>query len=271
MYHVMPGPDGVHGIFIGRNFKKRDTVPPGDYDLRRAIAQSSNAYFISLGLRPGVFQKVIELADQLHLGERIGLGLMQEFRGDFPSPERLRSDGDKANVCIGGGEMSVTPCQVAVLISAIANGGKVLQPRLIDRLESQDPIAPETTIVSPKGETRGQLNVSKSSFDILRKAMLSETEDEHGTGRRVADCGFRVCGKTGTAERNERANDSRKKNTTWFASFAPYESPRYAVVVAVENGISGGQSCVPIARDVYVALKAIDAEYSSKNLNLVKR
>jgi penicillin-binding protein 2 len=196
---------------------------------------------------------------------------MQEFRGDFPPPERLRNDGDKANVCIGGGEFSVTPCQVAVLISAIANGGKVLQPRLIDRLESQDPIIPETTIVSPKGEVRGQLNVSKRSFDILRDAMLSETESPEGTGKRVLNCGFRVCGKTGTAERNERGPDGRKKNTTWFASFAPYESPRYAVVVAVENGIGGGASCAPIAHDVYVALKEIDAEYTSKNSNVVKR
>lgn len=267
IYHVMPNPqDGSHGIYIGKNFKVRDTVHPGDYNLRRAISQSSNAYFVSLGLRPGVFQKVIELAEQLHFGERIGLGLMQEFRGDFPPPERLRNDGDKANVCIGGGEMSVTPCQVAVLISAIANGGKVLNPRVIDRLESQDPIAPETTVVSPKGESRGQLSVSKRSFEILRDAMLDETESEEGTGKRVVGCGFRVCGKTGTAERNERTPEGRKKNTTWFASFAPYESPRYAVVVAVENGVSGGSSCVPIARDVYIALKQIDAEYTSRNL-----
>jgi cell division protein FtsI/penicillin-binding protein 2 len=272
IYHVVPGPDGVHGIYIGRGFKVRDTVHAGDYTLRRAISQSSNAYFVSLGLRPGVFDKVIELAEELHFGQKLGLGLMQEYRGIFPPREKLRNDGDKANVCIGGGELSITPCQVAVLISAIANGGKVLQPRLIDRLESQDPLAPETTIIAPKGETRGQLNVSKRSFEILREAMLDETESDEGTGKRVVGCGFRVCGKTGTAERNERIpGENRKKNTTWFASFAPYESPRYAVVVAVENGISGGTSCVPIARDVYLALKAIDAEYTSKNLNVVKR
>src|SRR5207248_10534783 len=82
--------------------------------------------------------------------------------------------------------------------------------------------------------------------------MLAETEDEvEGTGRPARVPGIRICGKTGTAERTE---GGAKRNTTWFISFAPYEHPKYAVVVAVEDGASGGGTCAPIAKKIYEAI-----------------
>lgn len=266
-YRVQENPNhpGRGIVYVGNN-SWRDTVSPGDYDLRRAIAKSSNAYFIALGLRPGVFDRVVELGKRLHLGERFdtnSLPLRQEAAGHFPSAQRVSKqdwrDGHTANICIGQGEMDVTPVQVAVMISAIANGGTVLKPRLVDRLEPQNPASIEPAALYPTAQIRDRLGVSKRSLDILRDAMLSETEDPDGTGRYVLGCGYRVCGKTGTAELQTLREDGQKKNTTWFASFAPYESPRYAVIVMVENGISGGTTCVPIAKDVYLALKSFEA------------
>ena len=244
-YHVAPNPSkptaGI--IYVGKQ-AFRDTVSPGDYDLRRAIAKSSNSYFIALGLRPGVFEHVIELGRRLHLGERFdtdSVPLRQQAAGNFPSAKNIASrewrDGDTASVCIGQGRMDVTPLQVAVMISAIANGGAVLKPRLVDRLEPHHPASLEPAVVYPRAQVRDQLGVSKRNLDILRDAMLSETESEEGTGRHVRVEGLRICGKTGTAELETIDPESgRKKNTTWFASFAPYETPRYAVVVMVENG-----------------------------------
>lgn len=260
-----PGHAGRGYIDVGRQ-RFRDTAPPGPYNLRRAIARSSNAYFIDLGLRPGVFEHVVELGRRLHLGERFPAGvvpLRQEAKGNFPTAERVRRkdwrDGHTANVCIGQGEMDVTPLQVAVMISALANGGNVLLPRLVDRFVPNDPTGLTPPNITPRGQVRGQLGVSKNSFRILHEAMLAETEDQtEGTGIRVQGSGFRVCGKTGTAELDTVRADGKKKNTTWFGSFAPYESPRYAVVVMVEDGASGGSTCAPIAKDVYIALKAFE-------------
>jgi penicillin-binding protein 2 len=114
---------------------------------------------------------------------------------------------------------------------------------------------------------RDRLGVSKRSLQTLHLAMLAETEDQtEGTGRFVQGCGFRVCGKTGTAERDDPRPDGVKRNTTWFASFAPYEAPRYAVVVMVEDGQSGGTSCVPIAREIYVALKGYETRHPPTTL-----
>jgi penicillin-binding protein 2 len=159
-----------------------------------------------------------------------------------------------------------------VLTSALANGGLVLTPRLIDRLLPNDPADLAPAIIMPRGQIRSRLGVSKRSLDILREAMLAETEDPiDGTGRGVQGCGFRVCGKTGTAELDVLRPDGHKKNTTWFASFAPYESPRYAVVVMVEDGASGGTTCTPIAKDVYLALGAFEKRATAATLTAATR
>jgi len=147
----------------------------------------------------------------------------------------------------------------------------VLVPRLIDRLVPHDPTGITPAIVTPRGQIRDRLGVSKRSLDILREAMLAETEDMvDGTGTRVQGCGFRVCGKTGTAELDLLRPDGHKKNTTWFASFAPYESPRYAVVVMVEDGVGGGATCAPIAKDVYLGLKAFESRSATNTLARIR-
>ena len=155
--------------------------------------------------------------------------------------------------------MAVTPLQVAVLLAAIANDGKVLKPRLVDRIEPLDPASTEATVVFPKGVVRDELGVKPRNLEILREAMLADVE-ERGTGAKAAVPGLSICGKTGTAQ----VMDTHGKiigNTTWFASFAPFEKPRYAVVVMLEievNAGTGGSTCAPIAGNIYRAL--LDSE-----------
>lgn len=258
------------GIYYVGRTPIRDTAPPGKYDLSRALVRSSNSYFVAAGLRPGVFERVVELGARLHLGERIGLPLNQETAGNFPSITNQRDwvPQFKAHICIGQGRMDVTPMQMAVMTCALANGGKVLKPRLVDRLESQDFAGIEPPEVFPKGVVRDHLGVSRRNLDIVRDAMLAETEDvaDHATGQKVRVEGLRICGKTGTAEREERRADGQKKNTVWFISYAPYERPQYAVVVMVEDGQSGGNTCAPIARDVYLALQQMNRTGTANSL-----
>jgi penicillin-binding protein 2 len=257
-------------IYVGRTREPvDDTAPPGKYTLRRAIVRSSNAYFVEVGLRPGVFERVIELGRRLHLGDRFGtnaLPLLQDAPGHFPTAERIRRNwnpGNTAHICIGQGMMDVTPLQMAVMTSALANGGKVLWPRLVSRIEPPDPTSLEQPVVTPPGRVREELGVSANNLRIVRDAMLAETEDPEGTGRAAAVPGLRVCGKTGTAERIERG---QKLNTVWFASYAPADQPRYAVVVMAENGQSGGATCAPVAHDVYTALLQMEARRSGASL-----
>jgi penicillin-binding protein 2 len=261
----------------------KDTVEPGQYDFKRALKRSSNTYFITCGLRIGP-EPIVRLGQLLHLGERTGFAqTRQEVSGSFPSLRRLRSgwtDGNTGNMCIGQDPVWVTPLQVAVLASAIANGGKVLTPRLVDRIESSDPFSRTPPEVLPGGVVRGELGVSERTLSILHEAMLADTEDSDGTGRHVRDHaalpGLRICGKTGTAQVQNEYN-KKTGQTVWFTSFAPYcppgssEKPRYAVVVMVEGGGSGGDTCAPVAGRVYAALMDRDRTNSRKVGALAKR
>jgi len=243
----------------------KDTAPPGDYDLRRAIIRSSNTYFITVGLRTGI-EKIVRLARKFHFGEDMDLPTRQEVKGVFPTLGQVERsdwrDGDSANIYFGQGEMAVTPMQMVVAYSAIANGGKVIRPRLIERIEPQDPASGETATNFPSGIVLDDIGVKPRSLNILRAAMLAETEDTEGTGYPAFHQGdsslkLRVCGKTGTAQVQDSANRLTGHNY-WFASFAPYENPRYAVVVMVQipmpGGGSGGTTCAPIAHDIYTEI-----------------
>ena len=264
-YTVQPDPaDSAHGcIFIGRR-KVRDTAPPGEYDFKRAIERSSNSYFIHTGLDLGI-DKIVAMADKFHLGKRTGVFPKgQESRGIFPTPEEIDSsnwrDGDTANISIGQGQMAVTPMQMAVAYSALANGGTVLQPRLVARIEAQDPNSDEPATNFPSGVVVDRLNASQRNIHIIHEAMLGETEDAEGTGHLADVPGLQICGKTGTAQIKNEKGELLGYNW-WFASYAPYENPKYVVVVTVQKfhaSGSGGIDCAPIAHDVYLELTKKD-------------
>ena len=136
--------------YVGRR-RIHDLASPGLYDFRRAVMFSCNTYFITIGLKAGI-ENILSLSRRLHLGERAGLPTRQDTPGNLPSLKRIQSnwfDGDTANICIGQGEIAVTPLQIAVMTAALANGGKVLWPRLVDRIESPDPTSGEPPEVFP--------------------------------------------------------------------------------------------------------------------------
>jgi penicillin-binding protein 2 len=245
-----------HGYTMVGRRAIQDLAPPGEYNFRRAILRSCNTYFITEGLQAGI-DNIVRMGEKFHFGERTDLPTRQETPGIFPTPARVHSgwhDGDTANLCIGQGDIAVTPMQMTVAYAAIANGGKVLWPRLVERIEPQDPVSGGAATNFPSGLVRGNIGVSGRSLNILREAMLAETEDPEGTGHAaVVGPEMRICGKTGTAQVMNEHNQEIDR-TTWFASFAPYENPRYAVVVMVQSGISGGVSCAPIAHDIYEAI-----------------
>jgi penicillin-binding protein 2 len=265
IYEVQPDPrhQSPSGIKVGTR-TIGDTVQPGPYNFRRAIEQSSNSYFIFNGLRTGI-QKIVQLAEKFHFGERTGLPTLQETRGIFPTLKQVTApdwrDGDSANICFGQGEMAVTPIQMAVAYSAIANGGTVLWPRLVERIEPQDPTSGEAATNFPASRVRDVIGVSARSLKILHDAMLSETEDPEGSGYNAfhqagSILNLRVCGKTGTAQ-VENEHGQKTGWNYWFASFAPYENPKYAVVVMVQSDAtigSGGSVCAPIAHDIYAEI-----------------
>jgi penicillin-binding protein 2 len=253
----------------------KDTAPPGNYNFTKALKLSSNTYFITQAVRYGP-EGIVRITERLHFREKFGLRTAQESKGYTPTLEEVSSgwtERNTANMAIGQSPILVTPLQIAVLAAALANGGTVLYPRLVERIEPLDPLlSGGTTQYFPNNLVRDHLGVSARSLSLLHKAMLADTEDPDGTGKDACVPGLRICAKTGTAQ-NQDIYGNLVSHTTWFASFAPYEKPQYAVVVMVEKGASGGKTCAPIAHGIYAALKQelIDAPKPSMAQAAVSR
>ena len=231
--------------------------PTRPYDFNRALALSCNYYFYTIMTNTGVLPKVVALGERLHLGERTGLNPNQRDGGYFPSSKDIYSKAwhlvNTANMSIGLDKVSVTPLKIAVMISAVANGGTVYYPRLVTRIDPSSP--DESPQTFPGGRVRDTLGVSQKTLRIVHDAMLADVESSEGTGQAASVPGLHIAGKTGTAEVEKGGAITKAAKITWFASFAPEENPRYAVVVMVVGGISGGKTCAPIGHDVYQAIQ----------------
>lgn len=248
-----------------------DTAAAGMYDLRRAFVRSSNTYFIRHAMKPGVIQKMIMIGEKLGLGQKSRLIKGQDVPGNYPKLEDLVSGwgpGNTANLAIGQGRIHVTPLQVATMTSAIANGGTVFWPRIAARIEPNDPESTLQPIYYKQGDIRSYLGVSPRSIGILKNIMKADVHDDDGTGKSAFTQGITIGGKTGTAEVEQRGKIVDK--ITWFASFAPVEAPRYAVVVMVESGRSGGYTCAPVAGQIYREIVKIEQQARQNTVALNK-
>jgi penicillin-binding protein 2 len=238
-----------------------DTAGAGKFNFERAFYRSSNTYFIVKGLKAGL-RKILEVAQRFHLGEETGLSTRQEVAGNIPGPEQAGSSlGISApDVCIGQ-EITATPLQMAGMISVMANGGTLYIPRVVSHDCSE---TGETEELAAPGRVRDHVQINPRDLDIIRRAMLADTEhppDSMGEGSAYKAFhngsapklgNFRVAGKTGTAE--VKSPGSPYRRVTWFDSYGPYEDPRYVVVVMVEDGAFGGPTCAPVAEEIYAAI-----------------
>ena len=110
----------------------------------------------------------------------------------------------------------------------------------------------------PPPQIERDIHVNPKHLEWIRKAMLADVEEASGTGRRAFVEGMGICGKTGTAQRPSKHGPD---HVTWFASFAPYSSPKYVVVVMVEEtNAGGGTRCAPKAREIYLAIQKMEQE-----------
>ena len=235
-----------------RNWLKiDDTAPPGKYAFERAFKKSSNTYFIHYGLQAGL-PKIAEVARRFHISEKTGLLTRQEVSGKFPTPSEFSrwTPGRVAQLCIGQ-QITTTPVQIACMTAAVANGGKLFLPRIVIGAEGA---STNSETFPAEGTLRDQIHFNPKHLEIVRHAMLADVEiidNEEGSGRPAYIPNFKIAGKTGTAEIVEHGKEDK---TTWFASYAPYENPRYAVVVMIESGASGGKTCAPVAHEIYKSI-----------------
>lgn len=238
------------GIGFGNIFMKCHSTKHGSFYLMDAIKVSCNGYFYRFGIDTGI-DDITYFGNLMGLGQQSGIPLSGESPGILPGKEWLSNrhpndrwrDGYTANTSIGQGFVLATPLQMAMVTAAVANGGTVYYPRMIDKvvaadgeLVMQEPAKIRSNLITDGG-------IDPDSFELVRKGMWKVVNEGGGTGRASAIKDMGVSGKTGTAQFKFRG---KTDNRVWFIAFAPYENPRYAVVVMVEGAKSGGGVAAPI-------------------------
>lgn len=254
-----------------RPYKNWHAGGEGKLSFTRAIARSNNIVFYQLGYRLyNKFrgEKLAETAREYGLGEKTGIDLPEEKDGLVPDAEWKRETrkegwypGDSVNLSIGQGGLLTTPLQLIDMISAIANGGVLYKPYLVDKIVSPG----GEVIVDFKPEVRSYLPFEKRTLQILRQGMTEVTNAVYengmrGTAARVfKDFPVKVAGKTGTAQ-----TGSSRPNHGFFAGFAPVDKPEVAVLVFLENGNSSGYT-LPIAASIFKHYFGIGGEETVKD------
>lgn len=226
-------------------------------NLRRAVAESCNAYFCYVfkdiitnpkyGSIKNGMRKWTDYVHSFGFGNRLDCDLYGESKGFVPTPEFYDKGydgrwnwGTVISCAIGQGEMACTPLQMANLAAIIANRGYYYIPHIIKSIEGRDSI-------DRRFYERHYTMVSARHFETIIDGMWLSV-NEKGTSRLARLEGWDVCGKTGTAEHNRRdASGRRYPDHSTFLSFAPRNNPRIAISVYVEHGGFGSEIAVPIA------------------------
>jgi penicillin-binding protein 2 len=244
-----------HFEYGGRTWKDWKKEGHGTVDLRRGIAQSCDVYFYQQGLKIGA-TAIAKYAKAFGLGAPTGIELGTERTGLIPEPKprkdkksRPWTGGDTLNVSIGQGAVLVTPMQVARMMSAVANGGVLWKPRLVQRIERHE----QGVVFRDPGQVNGHVELSPVVWAAIRDGLWAVVND-WGTGGAAKIPGLDVAGKTGTAQIIANSKSERGEDHAWFAAFAPAKDPQAVVVVLVERGGHGGEAAAPIAKKIFEAI-----------------
>ena len=247
--------------FGNRSFRDWKKGGHGTVNLHKAIVESCDTYFYQLGPKLGV-DRIAKWARAFGLGEKTGVVLDDEKGGTIPDTEWKRKrfrqpwfPGETVSVAIGQGYVTVTPLQLANMMAAVANGGKLYRPYLVNKVESVD----GATVREYGPELIRTIELKPDTLKRVHEALADVVNGAGGTGGAARSQIVRVAGKTGTAQVVEMKGGYVKteqlayfnRDHAWFVSYAPVDNPQIAIAVLVEHGGHGGDAAAPMAKKVF--------------------
>jgi len=236
----------------------------GSLNVVQALEQSCDVFFYQVGQRVGI-DRLAYYASACGLGRPTGIDLENEAQGLVPTRDwKLRrfgqawQSGETLSIAIGQGYNLVTPLQMAVVIAAVANGGTLYRPLLVDRIET----ARGALVGNELPQVLGRIPVSEATLNIVRQGLFDVVQSPKGTAHRIRTAAVAISGKTGTAQVIGRKEDDPEnpgedetvalhhRAHAWFVAYAPSEHPVIAISVIIEHGEHGSSAAAPIARSL---------------------
>jgi penicillin-binding protein 2 len=242
-------------------------------DLPTALAQSCDTYFYGVGdkfyaLPKGRGQPIQKWARRFGFGQKSGSDLGVQAAGTVPTTawrhrmftkatdptnwqiDRLWKPGDSLNLSIGQGDLSVTPLQMARFYAAIANGGKLVTPHILQDVEN-----PNGTPVPTKAPAapRPVEGLNPADLKVVQQGLFEGTHDPLGTSYGVfGNFPVEIAGKTGTAQKVVRIPGFHgERDQSWWCGYGPSNDAKLVVCAVIENGGEGGAAAAPAAERVF--------------------
>jgi peptidoglycan glycosyltransferase len=216
-----------------------------DYSLTDAFGWSLNVVFAQVGLQLGP-QRLQEFAQKFGLGSEIPFELPVAISELDSDPSFLNTQSSLAVTAFGQGQIQTTPMQMALIADAVANGGSMMEPFLVQRISDEKGATLSTT--SPASWQRA---VDEKTATEMQQIMINSVQNGYASGAQIP--GNVVGGKTGTAEVG-----GDKQPNSWFIGFAGKTDPEYVVAVVVENGGEGTKVALPIAHQLLETALKLD-------------
>ena len=236
----------------------------GWVNMYSALARSSNVYFYALGggfpdnersLIDGSvkieglgIERLREYWQKFGLEEKTGIDLPFENKGFLPSAQAKEDStgqpwriGDTYNAVIGQGDLVITPIELISYISAIANGGKIYQPMVMEKIVSENGGIVKENQPKISYDYSSDIGIIKE----IQKGMRDAVQKSYGTAYMLNDLPMAVSAKTGSAQ-----IENNKKTNAFFAGFAPSENPQIVILVLVEDASEGSLNTVPVAKSI---------------------
>jgi len=226
----------------GTVFNCHEKEGHGYQNMRLALSNSCNPYFISLGRKVSA-QRLLSYSSLFGIGKEIKIADdMLSSSGNLPDKSEIKSSGDLANISFGQGSLMATPLHIAKIISIIANGGYDVNPTLI-----KGEVDTNKKLKNHNNTENKVKIISSSVAEKIREYMVSTVEI--GTGRSAKPEMLSAGGKTASAETGWSVSGENIVQA-WFSGFYPAENPKYAIVVLCEGGNSGAGACAPIFKEI---------------------
>ncbi len=213
-------------------------ISHGHENLKEAFANSCNGAFASLGQTLD-FSRLYDLCQDFGFNQSLPTDLLNNASSYVLKD--ASSLWDVLQTSIGQGKTTVSPLHNAMIAAAVANGGVMMKPYVLEQVETA-----EGSVVSRFRSQEYRRVMSAEEASVLQEYMRAVVTD--GTGNRAEGDGYQVAGKTGSAEFS-----AGKEAHAWFIGYADVEEPEIVVSVVVEEGSSGGSTAAPIAKEVFDA------------------
>ena len=226
----------------------------GLVNLRGALEQSCNCYFIELGQLLGG-QRILQAAQKFGFGQASAVAPgLKSAAGNLPSAQSVADTdgGQLAMFSFGQGALTVSPLQITAMMNAVANGGVWTAPRFVQGVVDDD-----TMELTQAVETAEDVRVcDESTAAVLRSMLTSVVED--GIGRQAAPKTGQAGGKTGTAQTGQFNEEGEELLNYWFSGFWPAEEPRYTITVLQDTVLEPETSSAALFARVVDAITVLE-------------